>query len=310
MPLRTFEEILAGRAQTAVRRWLLPVKNNNGEVPFRLNASNGKEANIDACLGISVLEHGFIGDLPLSDGSLFTSDTAREVLLPEALATALGYDEGRWKGQSILLFGTEYKIVGVLNDLAFQSFKDINQRPIIPIKSLVQQTGGDDLAQMAAAADEDASDDGVFYADLSALVVLPVNACKAIGGQPYSISAKIAPGVELWSIVDELLTITNASKFYISSTEPFQIGETASRSTSPGVYYIGEGYRTSIGGLAFLLIPLLISSTIILNTMLGSVFERKAEIAIYNAVGLNPTHIGMFFLAEAFVYSVDRKSVV
>ncbi|MBR4674568.1 MAG: ABC transporter permease [Victivallales bacterium] len=302
--LRTFEEILAGRAQTAVRRWLLPVKNNNGEVPFRLNASNGKEANIDACLGISVLEHGFIGDLPLSDGSLFTSDTAREVLLPEALATALGYDEGRWKGQSILLFGTEYKIVGVLNDLAFQSFKDINQRPIIPIKSLVQQTGGDDLAQMAAAADEDASDDGVFYADLSALVVLPVNACKAIGGQPYSISAKIAPGVELWSIVDELLTITNASKFYISSTEPFQIGETASRSTSPGVYYIGEGYRTSIGGLAFLLIPLLISSTIILNTMLGSVFERKAEIAIYNAVGLNPTHIGMFFLAEAFVYSV------
>ncbi|MBQ3386642.1 MAG: ABC transporter permease, partial [Eggerthellaceae bacterium] len=302
--LRTFEEILAGRAETCVRRWLMPVKNANGEVPFRLNASNGAVATIDACLGISVLEHGFIGDLPLMEGAHFSSDSAREVLLPEALATALGLGDGRWKGESISLFGTEYKIMGILNDIGFQLFKDINQRPIIPIKSLVQQSDGDDLAQMAAAADEDASDDGVFYADLSALVVLPVNACKAIGGQPYSISAKTAPGVELWSIVDELLTITNASKFFISSTEPFKIGEGGARSTPPGVYYIGEGYRTSIGGLAFLLIPLLISSTIILNTMLGSVFERKAEIAIYNAVGLNPTHIGMFFLAEAFVYSV------
>jgi len=53
-----------------------------------------------------------------------------------------------------------------------------------------------------------------------------------------------------------------------------------------------------------LILPLLIAATIILNTMLGAVFERKREIAIYNAVGLNPTHIGFLFLAEAFVYSV------
>ena len=121
--------------------------------------------------------------------------------------------------------------------------------------------------------------------------------------QPYSISAKLKEGEKLWPVVDELLTITNASKFFISSTEPFKIAD-GDRDTTPGVYYVGEGYRTSIGGMAFLIIPLLISSTIILNTMLGSVYERKAEIAIYNAVGLNPTHIGMFFLAEAFVYSV------
>ena len=49
---------------------------------------------------------------------------------------------------------------------------------------------------------------------------------------------------------------------------------------------------------------LAIGALIILNTMLGSVYERKNEIAVYNAVGLNPTHIGLFFLAEAFVYSV------
>jgi hypothetical protein len=38
--------------------------------------------------------------------------------------------------------------------------------------------------------------------------------------------------------------------------------------------------------------------------MLGAVYERKYEIAIYNAIGLDPTHIFLFFLPEAFVYGV------
>lgn len=37
--------------------------------------------------------------------------------------------------------------------------------------------------------------------------------------------------------------------------------------------------------------------------MLGTVYERKSEIAVFNAIGLNPTHIFLFFLAEAVVYS-------
>jgi hypothetical protein len=53
-----------------------------------------------------------------------------------------------------------------------------------------------------------------------------------------------------------------------------------------------------------LLIPLFIAATIILNTMLGSVYERKKEVAVYNAIGLNPHHIGLFFLAESLVYGV------
>jgi hypothetical protein len=38
--------------------------------------------------------------------------------------------------------------------------------------------------------------------------------------------------------------------------------------------------------------------------MLGTVYERKSEIGVFNAIGLNPTHIFTFFLAEAFVYSL------
>ena len=153
-----------------------------------------------------------------------------------------------------------------------------------------------------ASGDEESTDDGVFYTDLASLVIMPVDTLRKVGGQPYSISAKLKEG-ESSTVVDELLTITNASKFFISSTEPFKIAD-GDRDTTPGVYYVGEGYRTSIGGMAFLIIPLLISSTIILNTMLGSVYEPQNRNCDLQCCRLESHPHRMFFLTEAFVYSV------
>ena len=50
--------------------------------------------------------------------------------------------------------------------------------------------------------------------------------------------------------------------------------------------------------------PILIASLIVLNTMLGSVFERVKEIHIFSSIGLAPSHIGMLFIAEALVYAI------
>ena len=43
--------------------------------------------------------------------------------------------------------------------------------------------------------------------------------------------------------------------------------------------------------------------------MLGSVFERKREIFVYNSVGLSPTHVAWLFFAEAMVYAVVGASL-
>ena len=53
-----------------------------------------------------------------------------------------------------------------------------------------------------------------------------------------------------------------------------------------------------------LFVPILIASLIVLNTMLGAVYERVREIGIYSSVGLAPVHIAFLFLAEACVYAV------
>jgi hypothetical protein len=41
-----------------------------------------------------------------------------------------------------------------------------------------------------------------------------------------------------------------------------------------------------------------------LNTMTGSVYERREEIFVYNAVGIAPRYIFIMFMAEAMVYAI------
>ncbi len=72
-----------------------------------------------------------------------------------------------------------------------------------------------------------------------------------------------------------------------------------------GMAYRGQRTRKAgISGLIDLAIPLLIVALTVLNTMKGSVHERRSEIAVYNAVGIAPKYVFFMFMAEAMVYVV------
>jgi hypothetical protein len=60
----------------------------------------------------------------------------------------------------------------------------------------------------------------------------------------------------------------------------------------------------SYSGVPNILIPMLISVLIVLNTMIGSVYERKREIGVYTSVGLAPFHVSFLFIAEALAFAV------
>ncbi|MEM2150886.1 MAG: FtsX-like permease family protein [Candidatus Bathyarchaeia archaeon] len=57
-------------------------------------------------------------------------------------------------------------------------------------------------------------------------------------------------------------------------------------------------------GLAELIIPLAICGLIMLNLMLGNVYERAREIKIYMSVGLSPLHVTVLFLMETIAYVI------
>lgn len=72
-----------------------------------------------------------------------------------------------------------------------------------------------------------------------------------------------------------------------------------------GVGYITRRARVrSLAGLLDLIIPLIIAGLTVLNTMKGSVYERRSEIFVYNAVGIAPRHVFAMFVAESLVYAV------
>ena len=72
-------------------------------------------------------------------------------------------------------------------------------------------------------------------------------------------------------------------------------------SPTPEIQIRGMGHRTKVPNI---IIPLGISVFIVLNTMIGSVYERKREIAVYTSVGLAPSHVSFLFIAEALAFAV------
>lgn len=71
-----------------------------------------------------------------------------------------------------------------------------------------------------------------------------------------------------------------------------------------GTFMYHASDALSYSGVPNILIPLLIAVLIVLNTMIGSVYERKREIGVYTSVGLAPFHVSFLFIAEAMAFAV------
>jgi hypothetical protein len=71
-----------------------------------------------------------------------------------------------------------------------------------------------------------------------------------------------------------------------------------------GTFLYHASDTMSYSGVPNIIIPLAISVLIVLNTMIGSVYERKREIAVYTSVGLAPSHVSFLFIAEALAFAV------
>ena len=290
-------DLFSAHGQVITRRW--KVMSAGDMPPFHVSISAGKETAIEAVLGLTAAEDGFLDKFPVVKGRYFSADNAREALISSQMAENLAIDPAKLDRVVVNCGGYDLQVVGTYDDDKIRNLKDLNDIPILPIKETSQRVqnvrddGQEEIGQLGL----------LSFVDPLSLLIVPCDIARRMGAFPYSVSVKMKNDAPVWPLMDVILTSTMA-KFYLSSLNPFQVGNDDHKTVAAGTYYIGSNYKTSIGGLAVLLIPLFIAGTIIFNTMLGSVYERKKEIAVYNAIGLNPHHIGLFFLAESFVYGV------
>ncbi|MFP4106369.1 MAG: FtsX-like permease family protein [Phycisphaerae bacterium] len=61
---------------------------------------------------------------------------------------------------------------------------------------------------------------------------------------------------------------------------------------------------SSVGGLAKIVVPVILCVLIVLNTMMANVEERKGEVGMLGAIGLSPSQISFLLLSESAVFSV------
>jgi len=72
-------------------------------------------------------------------------------------------------------------------------------------------------------------------------------------------------------------------------------------------YHIGSYVESK--GIAELIIPLVMVGLNVSMVMMNSVYERRKEIRTLSMVGLNPTHIGLIFVAEAIILGMVGGSL-
>jgi hypothetical protein len=126
------------------------------------------------------------------------------------------------------------------------------------------------------------------HLDAGEVIVTPWSLAQMLGGDLRAVAVKVQDPAQLPALLNTVLARLEQNVY---------VGQAGRR-----MLYASTG-KMSLEGLGNLIVPLLISVLILLNTMVGSVYERGREITIFSSLGLAPSHIAALFLAEALVYA-------
>jgi len=118
------------------------------------------------------------------------------------------------------------------------------------------------------------------------------------GAPQFAVLSEIAfqteGAVDIDSIIRPLILVFNYDVFVSSNRE---------------ITYFHIGSYVEVKGTAELLVPLVMVGLNVGMVMLNSVYERRKELRTLLMLGLNPTHIGLIFLAEAIILGMVGGSL-
>jgi hypothetical protein len=318
-------------ATVVARVWAQRLGDFNSYLPYELYPTQPlPEAAVESLqakvlLGLEAAENGVLGAMPiLPGGRWFVSNDAQEILLSVEGARLLGITPQNFQGRTLILEGMEVKLIGLLDDEAFAQMKDMADLPLLPLLTEARQEKIDENAlneaQAAGTAKLEASGDLSGGSSARAarpldIAVVPIEMAKRLGDGAYrTVAIKFdrsdyrgadgnpaTASDRTWAAAVDMVNFQHA-RIQVGLDAP--VSNEQGASVEPGQYALASSSSTEIGGIIKIAIPIILAATIILNTMLGSVMERRREVGIYNAIGLNPGHVMVFFLAESLVFGL------
>jgi len=289
------------RAHIAPRSWY----DNKKKAHIKMKRGEHSH-NALGVLGLSPEEQMVTGlDRALMAGRWFVPGEERVCILPNDMIAAanLNIDVSEVGTAQIRVFGEYFTVIGILNSKRMKELKDLDDEIMTPADFAV--TGGQAVQEMAE--EERREKQGLedakvvikpfVHLEPANTLIIPYHTLRNIGsGNPLqSVAVRFHEGVDERAEIEQFLSRLAVTLFA-------GIQEEGDEYTRVSIY--SSLGMTSLSGMANLFIPILIAALIVLNTMMGSVYERFREIGVYSSVGLAPGHIAWLFMAESCVYAV------
>ena len=280
-----------GKAIAVPRVWLEDEdRTRTTRIPVNLN---DRSFEAQGMVGLSADEPQVSGlDQILVAGRWLRPNERQAVLLPERMAEQLGIDLTRPLNQTVSLWGMPFQVVGIFSGNKLQERIDLDGEPLTPVTFPREMSS--ELTEVEEEALESGDDVREFQSryqhvagDLT--VIVPSRFLLAAGGNLKAVAIRPQSRESIQNTAQDLIDRFGLSLF---SGEP------------EGTFLYHASDTMSYSGVPNIIIPLIISIFIVLNTMIGSVYERKREIGIYTSVGLAPSHVSFLFIAEALAFAV------
>lgn len=218
-------------------------------------------------------------------GRWLQSGERNAMIVPQNAADALGIRPEEVGRARVQFAGVDYTVVGIWDNAAFKQITDLDTEPLTPVDFILMQR----LQPQGRQGGQGGFREYVHF-EPDSVIVLPYETVINLGGNIYSLAIEFATQEESLRILRGELMPRLGLNLYAG------LGD---RTVRYSTIQAASGQ-----GLEYVILPIIIAALIVLNTMLGSVYERVREIAIFSAVGLAPNHVAMLFFAESLVYAV------
>jgi len=224
------------------------------------------------------------------------------VMIPDRMAQGLGLtpeavDAAGAPGVPVSINGRTAQVIGIYDSKAYAALRDIDGTDLLPydieaMTNVVTESGLRGAGGGVVVSDDDP------HIPADRVILAPFR-------EDLRIQARYASGVgQVVSVVVDMSGIRYREARELIDSYLERKAEKVFYGLG-GVAYSGKRAREmTLAGLIELLIPLMIAGLTVVNTMRGSVYERRDEIFVYNAVGIAPIYVFFMFFAEAFVYAV------
>ena len=262
--------------------------------------------NALAVLGLTPQEKDVTGlDRALVAGRWFRPEDEKVCILPSDMVGVdkLEFDLSEVGNTHIRVFGEHFRVIGIIDSKRMKELRDLDDEIMTPADfavtggQAVQEVAEEEKREKEGLADAKVDIKPFVHLEPANTLIIPYRTLRNIGsGNPLqSVAIRLNEGVDERAAIEEFLARLAVTIFA-------GIKEAGDEYVKVSIY--SSLGMTSFSGMANLFIPILIASLIVLNTMMGSVYERFHEIGIYSSVGLAPGHISWLFIAESCVYSV------